>query len=319
MAQPRMYGDIEIFSGTGSEELARKISDYLAVPLSPREIITFPNENIFVRLKTSVRGQDVFIIQTTSSPVNYNIMELLLLLDTVKRANAGRITAVIPYFAYARSDKKDQPRVPISARLLADLITTAGADRYILIDLHAGQIQGFFGIPGDELTTFHILSDYFHVKQLSNAVAVAVDLGFAKKGRNFAEKLRMPMAFVEKRRDLSGGDVHALTVIGDVTGKNVLLVDDEVVTAGSVAGAVNILKEHGAGDIYLSFAHAVFAPGAIELLCSLPIREIVCTDTVPIPPEKCLSNMTVLSVAPLLGEVIRRVHEGKSVGEMFGE
>jgi ribose-phosphate pyrophosphokinase len=316
-----MYGDIEIFSGTGSEELARKISDYLAVPLSPREIVTFPNENIFVRLKTSVRGQDVFIIQTTSSPVNYNIMELLLLLDTVKRASAGRITAVIPYFAYARSDKKDQPRVPISARLLADLITTAGADRYMLIDLHAGQIQGFFGIPGDELTTFHLLSDYFLAKQLSNAVVVAVDLGFAKKGRNFAEKLRLPMAFIEKRRDLSGTAVHALTVIGDVAGKNVLLVDDEVVTAGSVAGAVNILKEHGAGDIYLSFAHAVFAPGAIELLCSLPIHEIVCTDTVPIPPapRKCLSNMTVLSVAPLLGEVIRRVHEGKSVGEMFGE
>jgi ribose-phosphate pyrophosphokinase len=321
MAQPRMYGDIEIFSGTGSEELARRISDYLAVPLSPREIVTFPNENIFVRLKTSVRGQDVFIIQTTSSPVNYNIMELLLMLDTVKRASAGRITAVIPYFAYARSDKKDQPRVPISARLIADLITTAGADRYMLVDLHAGQIQGFFGIPGDELTTFHILSDYFVAKKLSNAVVVAVDLGFAKKGRNFAEKLRLPMAFIEKRRDLSGTDVHALTVIGDVTGKNVLLVDDEVVTASSVAGAVNILKEHGASDIYLSFAHAVFAPGSIELLCSLPIREIVCADTVPIPPapRQCLPNLIVLSVAPLLGEVIRRVHEGKSVGEMFGE
>jgi len=198
MAQPRMYGNIEIFSGTGSEELARKIAEYLAVPLSPREIVTFPNENIFVRLQTSVRGQDVFIIQTTSSPVNYNIMELLLLLDTVKRASAGRITAVIPYFAYARSDKKDQPRVPISARLLADLITVAGADRYILVDLHAGQIQGFFGIPGDELTAFHILSDYFLPKKLDNAVVVAVDLGFAKKGRNFAEKLHLPMAFIEK-------------------------------------------------------------------------------------------------------------------------
>ena len=205
MAQPRMYGNIEIFNGTGSEELARKIAEYLAVPLSPREIVTFPNENIFVRLQTSVRGQDVFIIQTTSSPVNYNIMELLLLLDTVKRASAGRITAVIPYFAYARSDKKDQPRVPISARLLADLVTVAGADRYILVDLHAGQIQGFFGIPGDELTAFHILSDYFVSKKLNNAVVVAVDLGFAKKGRNFAEKLHLPMAFIEKRRDRHRG------------------------------------------------------------------------------------------------------------------
>jgi len=321
MAQPRMYGNIEIFNGTGSEELARKIAEYLAVPLSPREIVTFPNENIFVRLQTSVRGQDVFIIQTTSSPVNYNIMELLLLLDTVKRASAGRITAVIPYFAYARSDKKDQPRVPISARLLADLITVAGADRYILVDLHAGQIQGFFGIPGDELTAFHILSDYFLPKKLNNAVVVAVDLGFAKKGRNFAEKLHLPMAFIEKRRDRTEATVHALTVIGDVAGKNIVLVDDEVVTAGSVANAVRILKENRAADIYLSFTHAVFAPGAVDLLCTLPIREIVCTDTVPIPPapRECLPNLTVLSVGPLLGEVIRRVHEGESVGKMFGE
>jgi len=261
----------------------------------------------------------VFIIQTTSSPVNYNIMELLLLLDTVKRASAGRITAVIPYMAYGRSDKKDQPRVPISARLLADLITVAGADRYMLVDLHAGQIQGFFSIPGDELTAFHILSDYFVSKKLDNAIVVAVDLGFAKKGRNFAEKLRLPMAFIEKRRDVMDAATQALTVIGDVAGKNVLLVDDEVDTAGSVANAVNILKAHRAADIYLGFTHAVFSPPAVERLRALPVREIVCTDTVPIPTEKRLPNLTVLSVAPLLGEVIRRVHEGESVGKMFNE
>jgi ribose-phosphate pyrophosphokinase len=321
MAQPRMYGNIEIFSGTGSLELANKISDYMHVPLSPREITTFPNENIFVRLQTSVRGQDVFIIQTTSSPVNYNIMELLLLLDTVKRASAGRITAVIPYFAYARSDKKDQPRVPISARLIADLITVAGADRYMLVDLHAGQIQGFFGIPGDELTTFHLLSDYFLSKQVANAVVSAVDLGFAKKGRNFAQKLGFPMAFIEKRRDTRDSSVHALTVIGDVADKNVLLVDDEVNTGHSAAEAVEILKHHGAADIYFSFAHAAFSPDAIERMRALPIREMVCTDTVPISQavRERLPNLTVLSVASLLGEVIRRVHEGESVGEMFGE
>jgi ribose-phosphate pyrophosphokinase len=319
MAQLRMYGGIEIFSGTGSEELARKVCEYLNVPLSPREIVTFPNENIFVRLLTSVRGQDVFIIQTTSSPVNYNIMELLLLLDTVKRASAGRITAVIPYMAYGRSDKKDQPRVPISARLLADLITVAGADRYMLVDLHAGQIQGFFSIPGDELTAFHILSDYFVSKKLDNAIVVAVDLGFAKKGRNFAEKLRLPMAFIEKRRDVMDAATQALTVIGDVAGKNVLLVDDEVDTASSVANAVNILKVHRAADIYLGFTHAVLSPPAVERLRALPVREIVCTDTVPIPTEKRLPNLTVLPVAPLLGEVIRRVHEGESVGKMFNE
>lgn len=321
MAQPRMYGNLEIFSGTGSLELANKICDYLQVPLSPREITTFPNENIFVRLQTSVRGQDVFIIQTTSSPVNYNIMELLLLLDTVKRASAGRITVVIPYFAYARSDKKDQPRVPISARLIADLITVAGADRYIVVDLHAGQIQGFFGIPGDELTAFHLLSDYFLSKQLANAVVSAVDLGFAKKGRNFAQKLGCPMAFIEKRRDTLDSSVHALTVIGDVANKNVLLVDDEVNTGRSAAEAVEILKHHGAADIYFSFAHAALSPDSIELLRALPIREMVCTDTVPIPQavRERLPNLTVLSVASLLGEVIRRVHEGQSVGEMFGE
>ncbi len=319
MAQPRMYGNIELFSGTGSLDLASKISDYLHVPLSPREITVFANENIFVRLKTSVRGQDVFIIQTTSSPVNYNIMELLLLLDTIKRASAGRITAVIPYFAYGRSDKKDQPRVPISARLLADLITVAGADRYMLIDLHAGQIQGFFGIPGDELTAFHILSDYFLAKQLTNTVVVAVDLGFAKKGRNFAQKLRLPMAFIEKRRDITDATVHALSVIGDVEGKNVLLVDDEVNTGCSVAEGVEILKKHGAADIYLSFTHAAFSPDAYERLAALPIKEMVFTDTVPILPEKRLPNMTILSVASLLGEVIRRVHEGESVGTMFNE
>ncbi len=321
MAQPRMYGDIEIFSGTGSLELADKISGYLHVPLSPREIVTFSNENIFVRLQTSVRGQDVFIIQTTSSPVNYNIMELLLLLDTVKRASAGRITAVIPYFAYARSDKKDQPRVPISARLIADLITVAGADRYMLVDLHAGQIQGFFGIPGDELTAFHLLTDYFFSKQLANAVVSAVDLGFAKKGRNWAQKLGVPMAFIEKRRDSRDSSVHALTVIGDVADKNVLLVDDEVNTGRSAAEAVEMLKNHGAADIYFSFTHAAFSPDSIELLRALPIREMVCTDTVPISQaiRERLPNLTVLSVGSLLGEVIRRVHEGESVGEMFGE
>ncbi len=317
MAKLRIYGEMALFSGTGSLDLASKIADYLHVPLCQREIVTFSNENIFVRLKTSVRGKDVFIIQTTSSPVSHNIMELLLLLDTVKRANAGRITAVIPYFAYGRSDKKDQPRVPISARLMADLITTAGADRFMLVDLHAGQIQGFFDIPGDELSAFRTLSDYFVAKRLENAVVVAVDLGFAKKGRNFAERLHLPMAFIEKRRDARDSSVHALTVIGDVAGKNVLLVDDEVNTGCSVAEAVDILKHHGAADVYLSFTHAAFSADAYERLGALPIKEIVFTDTIPIPPEKLLPNMIVLSLSAFIGEVMRRVHEGESVGAIY--
>jgi ribose-phosphate pyrophosphokinase len=315
----RAYGDVRLFAGTGSLQLADEVCRYLNIPASPREIIRFPNENIFVRLMTSVRGQDVFVIQTTSPPVSDNIMELLITLDTIKRANAGRITAVIPYFAYGRSDKKDQPRVPITARLLADLISVAGADRYMTFDLHAGQIQGFFSIPGDEVTTFHLLSDYLHTKELRDAVVVAVDLGFAKKGRNFAEKLNQPMAFIEKRR--SGNDAHAqaLAVIGDVDGKDVILVDDEVDTAGSVASAVHILKQSGAADIYLSFVHAVLSGPAVERLRALPIKEIVCTNTVPIPESKRLPNMKVLSIAPLLGEVMRRIHEGVSVGQMFDE
>ena len=315
----KMYSDIRIFAGSGSRQLADEACRYLNVPLSPCEIIRFPNENIFVRLMASVRGQDVFVIQTTSSPVSDNILELLILLDTVKRANAGRITAVIPYFAYGRSDKKDQPRVPITARLLADMITAAGADRFLTFDLHAGQIQGFFSIPGDELTTFNLLSDYFLTKDLSNAVVVTADLGFAKKGRNFAHKLNLPMAFVEKRRSGNDGHAQATSVIGDVRGKDVLVVDDEVDTAGSVTGAISIVKEYGAADIYLSFVHAVLSGLAVDRLRALPIKEIVATNTVPIPEAKRLPNMKILSVAPLLGEVMRRIHEGVSVGQMFDE
>jgi ribose-phosphate pyrophosphokinase len=312
-----MYGEIRLFSGTANRPLAEEIAGYLNVPLDDVDIIEFPNENIFVRLHRSIRGQDVFVIQPTCAPVNRNIMELLIMIDTLKRASADRITAVIPFYAYGRTDKKDQPRVPITARLIADMITVAGADRFITIDLHAGQIQGFFSIPGDELTAFHLLSDYFLEKNLPNAVIVTADLGFAKKGRNFAQKLHLPMAFVEKRR--TGADSEAVTLIGDVKGKNVLIVDDEVDTASSVSEAVNIVKEHGAEDIYLSFTHPTFSPPATERLRDLPIEEMVTTNTVPIPPEKVLPNMTVLSVAPLLGEVIQRIHKGISVGALFNE
>ncbi len=312
-----MYGDIKLFSGTGCVELAQEISAILGVPLSGRDIIQFPNENLFVRLHESVRGQDVFVIQTTSSPVNRNIMELLIMLDTLKRASAGRITAVIPYFSYARSDKKDQPRVPITARLLADLISTAGADRYMLIDLHAGQIQGFFSIPGDELTAFPILSDYYKEKNLQDEVIVSADLGFAKKARNFAVEQDAPMAFVEKRRTGNTGEANSLTLIGDVAGRTAIIVDDEVDTGGSICNAARIVCENGAREVYLCFTHALLSANAVERLRQLPVTEIVTTNTVPIPPEKRLPNMTVLSVAPLLAGVIWRVHTGQSVGEMF--
>jgi len=221
--------------------------------------------------------------------------------------------------AYARSDKKDQPRVPITARLLADMIVTAGADRYITVDLHAGQIQGFFNIPGDELTGFHLLSDYFVERKIDNAVIVTADLGFAKKGRNFAAKLHLPMAFVEKRRTKNDAQSEVLTVIGDVEGCNVIIVDDEISTAGSIENTVKVVKKAGALDVYVSATHGVFVGPAIERLTALPIKEIVTTNTVPATPERMLPNMKYLSVGPLLGEVVSRVHQGRSVGEMFNE
>ena len=313
------YGDIKLFSGSASQELAQEIGDYLGLPLESYDLIEFPNENLFVRLHGSVRGQDVYIVQSMNPPVHRNIMELLITIDCLKRDSAGRITAVFPYMAYARSDKKDQPRVPISARLVADMIEIAGTNRYMTIDLHAGQIQGFFSIPGDVLTAFHILSDYFLEKKLEDVVVATADLGFAKKGRNFAAKLGVPLAFVEKRRQVDNLRARATTVIGDVSGKDVILVDDEVLTGGSMSEAVQIVKDHGARDVYLSFTHPLLVQSAVEDLAKLPIKEIVTTNTVLIPPENRLPNMTILSVATLLGEVILRAHEGRSVGELFNE
>jgi len=313
------YGDIKLFSGSGSTALAKEISEYIGVPLEEYDLVQFPNENLFIKLRGSIRGQDVYLIQSMDIPVHRNIMEMLIMIDCLKRDSAGRITAVFPYMAYARSDKKDQPRVPITARLIADMIEVAGTDRYMTIDLHAGQIQGFFSIPGDVLTAFHILSDHFLEKDIQNGVVATVDLGFAKKGRNFAEKLGLPLAFVEKRRQEDRARPRSTTIIGDVKDRDVILVDDEVLTGGSVCEAVDILKENGAKDIYMSFTHALLVGSAVEELKEKPIKEIVTTNTLPIPEEKILPNMTVLSVAPLLGEVIIRAHEGRSVGELFNE
>lgn len=319
-----LYGEIKLFCGTGSPDLAAKISRYLGLPLSGRDVTLFPNDNLFVKLHKSVRGQDVYVIQTTSRPVHRNLMELLIMLQTLRLDSAGRITAVIPYMCYARSDKKDMPRVPITARLVADMIEIAGADRYMTLDLHAGQIQGFFSIPGDVLTAFHILTAHmFDLRlKMKDPVVVAADLGFAKKGRNFAASLDAPIAFVEKRR--SGDDARpaALTLIGDVEGCDVIVVDDEIDTAGSIVQAVELVKEMGARDVYTVCVHPIFSENAVDQLAELPLKTIITTDTVPIPEwkrEKLAGKLQVLSVAPLLGEVIRRAHEGRSVGEMFNE
>ncbi len=313
-----MYNDIKLFAGSGCPELARKIAEYINVPLSGWDIIQFPNQNLFVRLHGSVRGQDVFLIQSHAQPLHTNIMEMLIAIDCLKRDSAARVTVVVPFLAYSQSDKKDQPRVPISARLLADLIEAAGADRWITIDLHSSQIQGFYKIPGDSLTAFHILVDYFRAKDL-DAVVVTPDLGFAKRGRNFAAAVERPLAFVEKRRIGNENKRLALTLIGEVAGKDVIIVDDMVDTAGSMKQAVELVKANGALDVYLSFAHPVLSDPATERFANLPIKEIVTTDTLPIPEEKMLPNMKILSVASMLGEVILRSHEGRSVGELFDE
>ncbi len=321
----KMYGEIKLYAGSGSPELAQKIAEYLDQTLSPREVIEFPNENIFIKLNSSARGQDVYVIQTTSSPVNYNLMELLIMIQTLRLDSAARITAVIPYLCYGRSDKKDQPRVPITARLVADMIEIAGADRYMTFDPHAGQIQGFFSIPGDVLTASHMISSYVKLKMLSemkDPVVVATDLGFAKKGRNYALDLDLPIAFIEKRRSGNDASVEALTLIGDVKDSDVIIVDDEVDTGGSIEQAVNVVKNNGARDIYLAFIHPIFSQDATERLAALPIKQIITTDSVPIPADKMKpleGRVMILSIAPMLGEVIRRAHEGRSVGEMFNE
>ncbi len=321
----KMYGEIKLYAGSGSPELAQKIADHLNQELSPRELIQFPNENIFIKLNDSARGQDVYVIQTTSSPVHYNLMELLIMIQTVRLDSAARITAVIPYLAYGRSDKKDQPRVPITARLVADMIEVAGADRYMTFDPHAGQVQGFFSIPGDVLTASHMISDYIKENLFGgmvHPVVVATDLGFAKRGRNYALDMDLPIAFIEKRRIGNEAKAEALTLIGNVIDRDVIIVDDEVDTGGSVAQAVNVVKKHGARDVYLAFIHPIFSRDAVEKLAELPIKHIITTDTVPIPDEKMKrleGRITILSIASMLGEVIQRAHEGRSVGEMFNE
>jgi ribose-phosphate pyrophosphokinase len=325
-----MYGEVAIFSGNANPQLAQEISQALAVPLCPADVFKFPNQNIFCRLHASVRGKDVFIIQSISNSwdengvlasVNDNLMELLIMIDTAKRDSAGRITAVVPYYGYGRTDKKDQPRVPITARMVADLIITAGADRFLSVDLHAGQIQGFFNIQVDEVTAFCLLSDYIRNKNIPNGVVVAGDIGATKRSRNFAQALNLPLAVIEKRRIQleDGSRAKALNIIGDIERKNCILFDDEIDTAGTMVEAMTFLKREGAQDIYTCATHPVFSDPAAQRLSESSAKEVVVTNTIALPPEKRFSKLTILSIAPLLAEVIRRIHLGISVGELFNE
>ena len=312
-----MYTDqFQIYSGNANPALARKIAVYLHSELGDVQVFKFANENIFVRILENVREKDVFIVQPTCSPVNDSIMELLIMIDAFKRASAGRITAVVPYYAYGRSDKKDQPRVPITARLVADMISVAGADRVLTMDLHQGQIQGFFNIPVDELTAVHILSNYFKRKQLDDLVVVT-DLGFAKRARTFAELLDAPLAIIEKRRIGNLDQAELLNVIGEVRGKRAVIVDDEVDTAGTLIETVRALEKEGVTEIYACATHGVLSRDAVTMIEASALQELVLTDTIPLQPEKRIPKIHTLSIAPLIGEAIKRIHRGESVGALF--
>ena len=312
-----LYEELKIFSGNSNPALAAEVSAYLGLPLSELQAFKFSNDNTFVRINENVRQRDVFLVQSFSVPVNDHVMEMLIMIDAAKRASAGRITAVIPYYGYGRTDKKDQPRVPITARLIADLLTTAGADRVLTMDLHAGQIQGFFNIPVDELTAMPIIVDQFNAMGLDNPVVVAVDIGISKRARDMAEEIGAPLAIIEKRRTGNNDQSELLNIIGDVDGKTAILMDDEVDTGGTMVNAAVALEQAGVQAVYASSTHAVLSGGAPGRLDGSPIREYVCTNSIPMPPEKMTSNLRIVSIAPLLGEAIHRIHTGTSVGAMF--
>jgi ribose-phosphate pyrophosphokinase len=309
--------ELKVFTGNANPKLAIAVTDYLQIPLGKCEVFEFSNENIFVRILENVRERDTFVIQPICSPVNKSLVELLIMLDALKRASAGRITAVIPHYSYGRTDHKDQPRVPITARLVADLLTVAGANRVLTMDLHSTQIQGFFNIPVDELTALYLLTDYFIQKQVPDLVVVAADIGISKRALDAARRLNAPLAVIDKTRTGNDEKARAMFVIGEVGGKNALIFDDEVSTAGTLVTDVDLLLERGAKDVYFCCTHPVFAGPAIERINSNQVKEVVVTNTVPVTDGKRLDKIKVLSIAPLIGEAIRRIHTGESVGGLF--
>jgi ribose-phosphate pyrophosphokinase len=311
------FEELRVFSGTAHPTLAKAICDYLGSPPGNAQVFKFANDNTFVQFQENIRQRDIFLVQPFSYPVNDSIMELLIMIDAARRASAGRITAVIPYYAYGRTDKKDQPRVPITARLVADLLTTAGAERVLTMDLHAGQIQGFFNIPVDELTALPLLSRYVLEKELKDPVVVAVDIGATKRARNLAARIDAPLVIMEKRRIGNQDQTETLNVIGEVTGKVAVMVDDEIDTGGTLLSAIQVLNDRGVEEIYACCTHGLLSSGAAARLINSSLKELIITDTLPITDGKQHEKITVLSVAPLLGEAIHRIHGGLSVGAMF--
>ncbi len=309
--------EITIFSGSAHVELAQEVCDSLHVPLSPSNLQRFSNDCLQVQLRANCRESDVFIVQPLVASVQEHLVELFLMLDAARGASAARITAVIPYYAYARSDKKDAPRISIGGRLVADLLVTAGANRVLVMTLHAPQVHGFFSVPTDHLNALNVLSRYFRGRDLRNTVVVSPDLGNAKTASYFARMLRVPVAAGSKQR-LSDDSVVIEAIVGDVEGKDVIIIDDEISNGGTILKILERLREHHTGKAVVVCTHGVFSDMAIERLAAQPdITEIVTTNTVPIPEEKRLPNMTVLSIAPLLAEAIRRIHNGESVSSLF--
>ena len=307
-----------LFSGRSNPALSQKISDYLGIPLGAVRITPFPDGEVMVKIEEDIRGRDVYIIQPTCPPVNESLTELLIFIDCARRASAKNITAVIPYFGYARQDRKDEGRTPITAKLVANLIATAGADRVLVLDLHANQIQGFFDIPVDNLMGEPVLSRYYSEQNIGNLVLVSPDVGNVKRARIYARHLGGDLAIIDKRR-VGADDVEVGNLIGDVEGKTVLMVDDMITTAGTVCGAAELCRKHGALRVLVSATHGILVGDAIERLRDAPVDEVIVTDTVPVSQEKIdgIGKLKVLTVSALMGEAINRIHNNESVSSLF--
>ena len=309
--------DIKIFACNSAERFTKNVCEYLGISMGERDSFKFANDNSFVQLKESVRGKDVYIVQTTQPPVNERIMELLMFVETAKRAGAKKVTAVIPYFMYSRSDKKDQSRVPVTAKLIANILEASGVDHVLTCDLHNPAIQAYFNILCDRVTGKYLLQEYFKEKNFEDMVVVATDAGSSKKAYKYSEFFECPLALIDKRRDSNNDNAVATNIIGDVKGKIALIFDDEVSTAGTLVEAANILKEHGAKEIYAGATHGILVGPAIERIEKSPIKELVVTSTVPIEDEKMTDKIKVVSIEPLFAEAIKRLNEEKPLGDLF--
>lgn len=309
--------NLKIFSGSGNADLTRAVCKYLEIPLGGADIERFADGEKVIRVEDDVRGRDCFVMQSTCKPVDEHLVELLIFLDCLRRASAKRITAVVPYFGYARQDRKDEGRVPITAKLVANLITTAGADRVLAIDLHAPQVQGFFDIPVDHLAGELVLSKYFKDKKIGNLTIVSPDVGNMKIASRYADRLGGELAIVHKKR-ISGSEAIAQEIIGDVKGRNIVMCDDIIATAGTICSAAKMVKDRGAEKIYIGATHGIFAGQALERLKEAPVDEIVVTDTIPLTQEALdCGEIKVLTVSSMLGEAIKRIHRNESVSNLF--